>query len=39
MNTRFLPVSKADMKDLGWEDYDFLIITGDAYVDQGLCQQ
>ena len=33
MNTRFLPVSKADMKDLGWEDYDFLIITGDAYVD------
>ena len=33
MNTRFLPVSTADMKDLGWEDYDFLIITGDAYVD------
>ena len=33
MNTRFLPVSKAEMKDMGWEDYDFLIITGDAYVD------
>ncbi|MCC8122904.1 MAG: YgiQ family radical SAM protein [Oscillospiraceae bacterium] len=29
----FLPVSAADMKARGWEDYDFLLITGDAYVD------
>ena len=33
MNTQFLPVSKADMRARGWEDYDFLVITGDAYVD------
>ena len=33
MNTKFLPVSKEDMKARGWEWYDFLIITGDAYVD------
>ena len=30
---QFLPVSKQDMKARGWEDYDFLLITGDAYVD------
>ncbi|MBQ8851876.1 MAG: YgiQ family radical SAM protein, partial [Oscillibacter sp.] len=29
----FLPVSKEDIARRGWEDYDFLIITGDAYVD------
>ena len=29
----FLPVSKADMVALGSDGYDFLIITGDAYVD------
>ena len=29
----FLPVSKADMKKRGWDGYDFLVITGDAYVD------
>ncbi|MEG2939801.1 MAG: YgiQ family radical SAM protein, partial [Oscillospiraceae bacterium] len=29
----FLPVSKDDMAARGWEDYDFLCITGDAYVD------
>ena len=33
MDTRFLPVSLEDMRARGWEDYDFLIITGDAYVD------
>ncbi|MEG2989509.1 MAG: YgiQ family radical SAM protein, partial [Oscillospiraceae bacterium] len=32
-NTQFLPVSKQDMKDRGWDSYDFLVITGDAYVD------
>ncbi len=29
----FLPMSKGDMKARGWEDYDFLYVTGDAYVD------
>ncbi len=29
----FLPVSRADMDSRGWESYDFLIVTGDAYVD------
>ena len=33
MNTEFLPVSKEDMRKRGWDWYDFLIITGDAYVD------
>lgn len=32
-NTKFLPVSKADMKDSGIEQLDFIIITGDAYID------
>ena len=29
----FLPVSREDMARRGWEWYDFLLITGDAYVD------
>lgn len=29
----FLPVSKEDMDYLGWDELDFLFITGDAYVD------
>ena len=29
----FLPVSKADMEERGWWWYDFLLVTGDAYVD------
>ncbi len=29
----FLPVSAEDMKARGWDHYDFLYITGDAYVD------
>lgn len=32
MNT-FLPVSRQDMTQRGWDGYDFLLITGDAYVD------
>ncbi len=32
-NERFLPVSKEDMDERGWDGYDFLIIMGDAYVD------
>ncbi|MBQ3054543.1 MAG: YgiQ family radical SAM protein [Oscillospiraceae bacterium] len=29
----FLPISRAEMAARGWEEYDFLCITGDAYVD------
>ena len=29
----FLPVSKEDMESRGWWWYDFLVVTGDAYVD------
>ena len=30
---KFLPISKADMDGRGWQQLDFIIITGDAYVD------
>lgn len=30
---QFLPISKQDMKERGWEQLDFILITGDAYVD------
>lgn len=29
----FLPISKKDMEDRGWDYVDFVIVTGDAYVD------
>ena len=29
----FLPVSREDMLERGWYYYDFLLVTGDAYVD------
>lgn len=29
----FLPVTREDMVRRGWDSYDFLLITGDAYVD------
>ncbi|MGN0317246.1 MAG: YgiQ family radical SAM protein [Lachnospira sp.] len=29
----FLPINKEDMKKRGWEQCDFVYITGDAYVD------
>ena len=29
----FLPVNKADMEERGWDELDFLLVTGDAYVD------
>lgn len=29
----YLPVSKEDMQERGWWWYDFLLVTGDAYVD------
>lgn len=30
---KFLPINKQDMKERGWEQLDFILITGDAYVD------
>lgn len=30
---KFLPISKKDMEERGWEQLDFIIVTGDAYVD------
>lgn len=29
----FLPVSKADIKERGWDELDIIIVSGDAYVD------
>lgn len=29
----FLPIDKKDMADRGWEQADFVLVTGDAYVD------
>jgi len=30
---KFLPVSKKDIEERGWDELDVIIITGDAYVD------
>ncbi|MBP3902372.1 MAG: YgiQ family radical SAM protein [Blautia sp.] len=32
-NTEFLPVSREEMKNRGWDRPDFVYVTGDAYVD------
>lgn len=29
----FLPISKTDMVQRGWKDVDFVVVSGDAYVD------
>ena len=29
----FLPISRAEMDERGWEHVDFIVVTGDAYVD------
>lgn len=33
MSNRYLPISKNDMAERGWEQPDFVLVTGDAYVD------
>ncbi|MBP7563803.1 MAG: YgiQ family radical SAM protein, partial [Candidatus Cloacimonetes bacterium] len=33
MTNHFLPVSKKEMDDLGWEQADIILVSGDAYVD------
>ena len=30
---KFLPICKKDMEERGWEQLDFVYISGDAYVD------
>jgi len=30
---KFLPTTKKELKDLGWEQLDVIIISGDAYID------
>ncbi|MGL5087124.1 MAG: YgiQ family radical SAM protein [Clostridium sp.] len=32
-DNRFLPISKEDMNERGWEECDFVLVTGDAYID------
>ena len=29
----FLPMSRAEMDKLGWDECDVIVVTGDAYVD------
>ena len=29
----FLPITKSEMQQYGWEQPDFILVTGDAYVD------
>lgn len=31
--SKFLPISKEDMNERGWEQLDFVLVSGDAYVD------
>ena len=31
--TEFLPVSRQEMEQRGWDGYDFLVVTADAYID------
>ena len=33
VNNKFLPISKADMEERGWDELDFIVVTADAYVD------
>lgn len=31
--TQFLPISREDMRQRGWDELDFVLVMGDAYVD------
>lgn len=33
MQKQFIPISREDMHERGWEQLDFLFVSGDAYVD------
>ena len=30
---KFLPINKKDMRERGWDECDFIIVTADAYID------
>ncbi|GAA0125085.1 YgiQ family radical SAM protein [Clostridium sp. CTA-19] len=32
-NNKFLPICKKDMEERGWKQLDFILVTGDAYID------
>ena len=32
-NLHYLPLTRADMEERGWDRPDFVYVTGDAYVD------
>lgn len=36
MSQGFLPICKKDMEERGWEQLDFVYISGDAYVDHSI---
>lgn len=36
--SEFLPVTREEMEARGWEQADFVYITGDAYVDHPLLE-
>ena len=31
--TKFLPINQQDMQERGWDELDFIVVMGDAYVD------
>jgi len=33
LEPKFIPTSRKEMNDLGWDELDILLVTGDAYVD------
>jgi uncharacterized radical SAM protein YgiQ len=33
LDNKYLPISKSDIIDRGWTELDFILVTGDAYVD------
>ena len=33
MSEKYLPLNKKEMEKIGWERPDFVLVTGDAYVD------
>lgn len=33
LKPQFIPMSRAEMDQLGWQELDILLVTGDAYVD------
>jgi uncharacterized radical SAM protein YgiQ len=32
-NIKFMPMTRAEMQDIGWSELDILLVTGDCYVD------